>query len=103
MNAPSVCADLKENHHRAISHSYVQEVTNWVGSIAQSKEEQWEYDNPKLEKAIKSIVLSLYMLMRHYRYRKAIVGNISLYDLEGERQHTIYLGEVPERGKSTFF
>jgi hypothetical protein len=106
MNAPSVCADLKENHHRAISHSYVQEVTNWVGSIAQSKEEQWEYDNPKLEKAIKSIVLSLdgaYMLMRNDGYREAMVGNISFYDLEGERQHTIYLGEVPEHGKSTFF
>jgi hypothetical protein len=105
MNAPSVCADLQENHHRKISHSYLQEVTNWVGSIAQAKEEQWKYDNPKIEKAIKSIVISLdgaYMLMRNDGYREAMVGNISLYDVEGERQHTIYLGEAPEHGKGTF-
>ena len=90
MNAPSVCADLQENHQRKISHSYLQEVTNWVGGIAQAKEEQWKYDNPKLEKAIKSIVISLdgaYMLMRNDGYREAMVGNISLYDLNGERQH----------------
>ena len=105
MNAPSVCADLQENHHRKISHSYLQEVTNWVGGIAQAKEETWEYDNPILEKAIKSIVFSLdgaYMLMRNDGYREAMVGNISFYDLEGERQHTIYLGEAPEHGKATF-
>lgn len=105
MNAPSVCADLRENHHRKISHSYLQEVSNWVGGIAQAKEEQWKYDNPKLEKAIKSIVISLdgaYMLMRNDGYREAMVGNISFYDIEGERQHTIYLGEVPEHGKTSF-
>ena len=31
-----------------------------------------------------------------------MVGNISLYDVEGKRQHTIYLGEAPEHGKGTF-
>ncbi len=83
----------------------MQEVTNWVGGIAQAKEEKWEYNNPILEKAIKSIVISLdgaYMLMRNDGYREAMVGNISFYDMEGERQHTIYLGEAPEHGKSTF-
>ena len=58
-----------------------------------------------MEKAIKSIVISLdgaYMLMRLDGYREAMVGNISFYDVEGNRQHTIYLGEAPEHGKSTF-
>ena len=43
------------------------------------------------------------MLMRNDGYREAMVGNISLYDLDGERQHTIYLGEAPEHGKGSFF
>ncbi len=105
MNAPSVCADLLENHNRKISHSYLQKVSNWVGSIAQAKEETWEYATPQLDEAITTVAISLdgaYMLIREDGYREAMVGNISLYDVEGERQHTIYIGEAPEYGKSTF-
>ena len=40
--------------------------------------------------------------MREEGYREAMVGNISLYDVTGKRQHTIYLGEAPEYGKGTF-
>jgi len=105
MNAPSVCADLLENHNRKISHSYLQKVSNWVGSIAQAKEETWEYATPQLDEAITTVAISLdgaYMLIREDGYREAMVGNISLYDVEGERQYTIYIGEAPEYGKSTF-
>ncbi|MEE9445666.1 MAG: ISKra4 family transposase, partial [Cocleimonas sp.] len=28
MNAPAVCQDLKENHHRKIAHSYLQDVSD---------------------------------------------------------------------------
>ena len=38
MNAPAVCRDLQENHHRNIAHSYLQDVSDWVGSIAQAQE-----------------------------------------------------------------
>ena len=106
MNALSVRSDLMENHHRKVSHSYLQSVSEWVGSIAQAKEEIWEYETPKLENAVKSVVLSLdgaYLLMREHGYRESMVGNLSLYDVEGKRLHTIYLGEVPEYGKSRFF
>jgi len=105
MNAPSVCRDLADNHHRSISHSYLQDVSEWVGSIAQAKEEIWEYDTPTLNEAIGSIVISLdgaYVLMREEGYRETMVGNISLYDMDGKRQHSIYLGEAPEHGKSRF-
>jgi hypothetical protein len=40
--------------------------------------------------------------MREDGYREAMVGAISLYDAKGERQHSIYIGEVPEYGKATF-
>lgn len=99
MNAPSVCRDLAENPHRQIAHSYLQDVSEWVGSIAQAKEEVWEYDTPELSCSISTIVISLdgaYVLMREDGYREAMVGHISLYDLTGKRQHTIYLGEAPE-------
>ena len=105
MNAPAVCQDLADNHHRKIAHSYVQAVTDWVGSIALAKEETWEYAVPELDSAITSIVISMdgaYVLMRDDGYREAMVGAISLYDVEGIRQHTIYIGEAPEYGKGTF-
>ena len=31
MNAPAVCRDLEDNHHRTIAHSYLQDVSDWVG------------------------------------------------------------------------
>ena len=105
MNAPAVCKDLKENHHRKIAHSYLQDVSDWVGSIAQAKEEIWDYATPTLDGAISTVVVSLdgaFILMREEGYREAMVGNISLYDVTGKRQHTIYLGEAPEYGKGTF-
>ena len=106
MNAPAVCMDLEDNHHRKIAHSYLQDVSDWVGGIAQAKEELWEYDIPPLDEAITTIVVSLdgaYVLMREDGYREAMVGNISLYDVTGKRQHTVYIGEAPEYGKGTFF
>jgi hypothetical protein len=106
MNAPSVCRDLEENHHRKIAHSYLQDVSEWIGSIAQAKEEVWDYETPELDEAITTIVISLdgaYVLIREEGYREAMVGNISLYDVTGKRQHTVYIGEAPEYGKGTFF
>ena len=106
MNAPAVCLDLEDNHHRKIAHSYLQDVSDWVGGIAQAKEELWEYDLPPLDEAITTIVVSLdgaYVLMGEDGYREAMVGNISLYDVTGKRQHTVYIGEAPEYGKGTFF
>ena len=67
MNAPAVCQDLHENHHRKIAHSYLQEVSDWVVSIAQAKEQVWAYETPKLNAAISTVVVSLdgaYILMR---------------------------------------
>ncbi len=78
----------------------------WVGGIAQAKEELWDYDVPSLNEAITTLVVSLdgaYALMRDEGYREAMVSNISLYDVTGKRQHTVYIGEEPEYGKGTFF
>ena len=58
------------------------------------------------DEAITTLVVSLdgaYVLMREDGYREARVGNISLYDVTGKSQHTVYIGEAPEYGKGTFF
>ena len=80
MNAPAVCRDLEENHHRNIAHSYLQDVSDWVGGIAQAKEELWEYAIPPLDEAIATIVVSLngaYVLMRDEGYREAMVVRLA--------------------------
>jgi hypothetical protein len=104
-NAYSVCADLSENHNRFIAKSTVQNITDWVGSIACAQEEKWDYELPELNEPISTIVFSLdgaYILMANEGYREAMVGNLSVYDCNGDRQHTLYLGEAPEYGKASF-
>ena len=104
-DAQSVSTDLRDNHHRTIAKSTVQNIADWVGAIACAQEEVWDYALPELDELITTVVLSLdgaYLLMANDGYREAMVGNISLYDCQGERQHTIYLGEAPEYGKACF-
>lgn len=97
--------DLCANHGRTVARSYVQNLADAVGSVAQAKEETWSYETPKLDKLIKTVAVSIdgtCMLMCGGGYREAMTGTISLYDKEGERQHTIYIGATPEYGKATF-
>ena len=97
--------DLAENHGRRVSRSYLQDLTEAVGSVVQAKEELWEYETPTLDKPIKSVGIGMdgtCMLLCDGGYREAMTGTISLYDKAGERQHTIYLGATPEYGKATF-
>ena len=104
LNAQEVANDLEENHGRKTLKRLVQETSNVVGTIALAKEEVWEYDTPMLDN-ITTVVVSLdgaFLLMKDEGFREAMVGNVSLYDNEGERQHSIYIGETPEYGKVTF-
>jgi hypothetical protein len=104
-NVNAVCRDLRENHGRQIAASYVQNVADWVGGIASAKEEAWEYTTPLLDAAVATVAISLdgaMLPMQADGWREAMVGSVSLYAPDGERLHTIYLGEAPEYGKATF-
>lgn len=104
-NVNAVCRDLRENHGRQIAASYVQNVADWVGSLAEAKEEVWEYAIPPLEGAVATVAISLdgaMLPMQADGWREAMVGSLSLYAPDGERLHTIYVGEAPEYGKATF-
>ena len=105
LNANETRADLEGNHGCPVSVCYLQKVAEAVGAIAQAKEEVWDYTPPQLEDAVKTVSMSLdgaMVLMRDGAWREAMVGSISLYDLEGERLHSIYLGASPEYGKQAF-
>jgi hypothetical protein len=84
----------------------IQNVAEWVGNIAAAKEEDWEYELPKLSVPIATVVVSLDGAMIPMAdsegYREAMVGTLSFCDPEGERAHTIYLAAAPEYGKGEF-
>lgn len=105
LNANETRHDLEDNHGCKISNCYLQQVTDQVGAIAQSKEEVWEYTTPELDEYVNLISMSLdgaMVPMRTGDWREAMVGSLSLYNTEGQRLHSIYLGASPEYGKHEF-
>ena len=59
MAAPQVVNDLKENHGRTVTHTYIQHVCDAVGSIAQAREQDWRYTAPALDEAVASIAIGM--------------------------------------------
>ena len=106
LNVRAVQSDLAQNHGRKVARSYIQNVADWVGTIASAKEEAWEYALPRLAAPVATVVISLdgalIPMADSEGYREAMAGTLSFYDHEGERQHTIYLAAAPEFGKQTF-
>ena len=89
----------------APSRCLVQDVADAVAAVALVKEEAWSYHLPKMEMPPETVALSLdgtCTLTCENGWRETMVGTISFYDREGERQHTIYLAATPEYGKATF-
>jgi hypothetical protein len=98
--------DLAENHGRKVARSYLQNLAEAVGSVAQAKEETWHYETPKLNTLVKTVAIGMdgtCMLVCEQGYREAMTGTLALYDCQGERQHTLYLGATPAYGKARFF
>ncbi len=101
-----VVDDLADNHGRHVTLCLVQDLAAAVGSVAQAKEESWHYATPKLQTPIASIGVGLdgtCTFLIEDGKRQAMVGTLSLYDAEGNRQHTIYVAATPEYGKATFY
>lgn len=106
MGSIRVLFDLQQNHQRNIARSYLKNVCDTIGSIAQAKEESWTYALFDLSAPVKSVAVGIdgtCMLLTESGWREAMVGTLSLYDGEGKRLHTIQIGATPEYGKSTFY
>ncbi|MEA3347412.1 MAG: ISKra4 family transposase, partial [Candidatus Auribacterota bacterium] len=103
--APEVVKDLSANHGRKIARSFVKGISDLVGAVALAKEESWDYSLPECDVPIHSISIGLdgtYVRMTEGDFHEAMVGSISLYDKEGNRQDSIYVGASPEYGKDRF-
>ena len=102
----TVVEDLAQNHGRSVSRSFVQNVAEAVGGIAQAREESWRYRVPKLPQPVQAVAIGVdgtCMLMCEEEYKVAMVGTISLYGTDGTRMHTTYIGATPQHGKEKFF
>ncbi len=105
LSVDEVKTDLQSNHGRSLSRGYIQKVSEMVGTLSQAREEQWHYSTPLLDTPVATVSIGLDGTTIHLReqgYREAMAGTVTLYDAEGERLHTIYIGASPEYGKSTF-
>jgi hypothetical protein len=103
-SAKQIQRDLKENHGRSISHTYIQNISQAVGEVAASR--SWKYTAGVPSSEVSSIGFSLdgtCMLLREEGWRQAMVGSISLYNVDGERIHSTYIAQSPEYGKETFY
>ncbi len=103
--ADAICEDLLECNGRNLSRNYAKKLSDFVGSIAQCYESEWEYDLPEFDEPVHSISLGLdgtCMLMHKDGWREAMCGTIAFYDKQGERLYTIYCSATPEYGKEKF-
>jgi len=103
--ADSIREDLRECNGRDLSRNYAKKLSDFVGTIAQCYESEWEYDLPEFEQPVHSVTIGLdgtCMLMQEEGWREAMCGSIAFYDNQGERLHTIYCSATPEYGKEKF-
>ena len=103
--ADSVVDDLRECNGRTLSNRYCKMLGDAVGTFAMAKEESWNYELPKFDRPVASASVGVdgtCMLLVDDGWRVAMTGTIALYDAQGERLHTIYLGAAPEYGKEEF-
>jgi hypothetical protein len=104
-SSPRAQVDLRENHGRSVSRCLIQDVADAVAAAVLAKEEDWGYALPKFDETPSTVAVSLdgtCLLMGEGGWRETMVGTLSFYDGEGERQHTIYLAATPEYGKAKF-
>jgi len=97
--------DLSENHNLKVSTKLIQSVNERVGDILIAKEQKWKYADPLLEDQVFRIGISrdgTSIPIKKERYKEAMTGTIALYNKEGDRLHTIYIGCPPEHGKAVF-
>lgn len=103
--ADSVVDDLRECNGRTVSNRYCKMLGDAIGTFAAAKETSWNYELPKFDRLPSSASVGVdgtCMLLRDDGWRVAMTGTIALYDGQGERLHTIYLGATPEYGKEEF-
>ena len=101
--AREVRRDLAENHGRPVAVSYLQRLSEAIGTVVQVKEAEWECALPALQATVASVAVGLDgtgLLVGEDGWRQAMVGTLALFDAAGERLHTLYVAATPEYGKA---
>lgn len=110
MTARSAVRDLAFNHRRILSNTAAQDLALLVSAQAQSRDTALEWQPAAPPEQVALIVVGVDGAMIHTRtdgWRQAMAGTMSLYDEEGERLDTLYIGcgpgTTPAQGKEVFF
>jgi len=105
-NARAVVRDLEENHARKLAPSYVADIAQAIAEAAGEPIVEANAHAPQsLPAEVQSAVLGLdgtCALFCEEGFKQCMVGTIALYDAQGERLETIYLGQAPQMGKADF-
>jgi hypothetical protein len=103
--AGEVEQDLAKSHGLALSDTYLRQLAQQVGQLALDKRASWHLQSPAPTAPVALIATGLdgtTMPLVGEDYKEAMCGTLALYDAEGARLHTEYLGTMPEAGKATF-
>jgi hypothetical protein len=88
-----------------LSDTYLRTVGEQVGELTRDRVDGWQLEGAALTAPVATIATGVdgtTMPIVGEAYKEAMCGTIALYDAEGARLHTEYLGAMPEAGKSTF-
>jgi hypothetical protein len=103
--ARDAARDMLESNGRQVCSVYIKKVSDFIGEVAEIKENEWQYDLPARDEDVTAVAVGIdgtCMLLCETGWREAMTGTISLYNGQGERLHTIYSGAFPEYGKAKF-
>jgi hypothetical protein len=103
--AREVEQDLATCQGLRLSDTYLREVGEAVGQRALERVGGWHLEGPPLAAPVTTIATGVdgtTMPIVGEAYKETMCGTIALYDADGTRLHTEYLGTMPEAGKATF-
>jgi hypothetical protein len=81
--ADAICEDLLECNGRKLSRNYAKKLSDFVGSVAQCYETEWDYALPEFESPISTVSIGLdgtTILMHKDGWREAMCGSIAFFN-----------------------
>lgn len=109
MNCGAVARDMSESHLRPMSPSFAQDLGQAVAALATVRRDlpEWQPLSACAEVATVAVGLDgAHLNTRRDGWRQGMAGTIALYDAQGERLETLYVGggpgETPQAGKVAF-
>ena len=105
VRTPNDVAQDLAKHGLVLSPSFIQHTAQRVGHIAVQKQTRWAVQSAKPERPGRTIATGLdgtTVPLWEEGYKEARCGTIALYERQGQRLATEYLGAMPESGKGQF-